>query len=41
MILALAALVPFISWAVLIFATPLWIIFVSIWLSARDTAREA
>ena len=40
-ILALASLVPFVSWAVLIFAMPLWIIFVSIWLFTRPAAPEA
>jgi len=40
-ILALASLVPFVSWAVLIFAMPLWIIFVSIWLFTRHAAPEA
>jgi hypothetical protein len=40
-ILAVAAFVPFISWAVLIFAMPLWIIFVAIWLYVRPAARDA
>jgi hypothetical protein len=40
-ILALAGLVPFISWAVLIFATPLWIIFVAIWLYLRRDVHPA
>ena len=39
-ILAVAAAVPFISWAVLIFATPLWILFVAIWLAARRRAPD-
>lgn len=39
-ILALASLVPFVSWAVLIFAMPLWIIFVAIRLYVRHAASE-
>ncbi len=35
-ILAVAAAVPFVGWAVLIFAMPLWIIFVAILLSTRE-----
>jgi hypothetical protein len=34
-IFALASLIVFISWAVVIFATPLWILFVAVWLATR------
>jgi hypothetical protein len=34
-ILALASAIPFISWAVLLFATPLWTSIVAIWLFVR------
>lgn len=37
-ILALASLIPFVSWATLIFATPIWIIIVSIWLYMKRAA---
>jgi hypothetical protein len=40
-ILALASLIPFISWASLIFATPIWIIIVSIWLYMKRAAPAA
>jgi len=39
--LALASLVPFITWAVVIFATPIWIIIVAIWLYIRPDAPAA
>lgn len=40
-ILTLASLVPFVSWAILIFATPLWTIIVAILLFSRRAAPAA
>jgi hypothetical protein len=40
-ILAVAGLIPFIAWAVLLFAMPLWLIGVSLWLFLRPGPAEA
>lgn len=39
-ILAVGAAIPFVGWAVLIFAMPLWIIFVAIRLATREASAE-
>jgi len=41
LLFAVAALVPWISWAVLIFGFPLWVLFVSIWLFMKRETDPA